>query len=228
MKAAIIDGPGEAPRYGDFAEPVVGEGKELVELVAAGVHTIVRSLAAGHHYGSTGDWPLVPGVDAVARTWDGELTYTGYVEAPWGTMAERMAVPGGFRLVLPDGADPVAVAGGLNPGVATWMPLNARAQRGPLGTVLVLGVTGVAGALAVQNALALGATRVIGAGRSSDGLAAARSLGAEVVGLVGERDADAAALANALDGASPGARARPRLGRARGGDVVGARPARAR
>ena len=203
MKAVIIDGPGAVPRYGDFAEPVVGEGRELVELVAAGVHTITRSLAAGRHYGSTGDWPLVPGVDAVARTHDGALTYTGYVEAPWGTMAERMAVPGGFRLELPEGADPVAIAGGLNPGVATWMPLVARAADRPLGTVLILGVTGVAGALAVQNALALGASRVVGAGRSRAGLDTARSFGAEVVRLVGDRDADAAALAETLAGESP-------------------------
>ena len=203
MKAVIIDGPGAAPRYGDFAEPVVGDGRELVELVAAGVHTITRSLAAGRHYGSTGAWPLVPGVDAVARASDGTLSYTGYVDAPWGTMAERMAVPAGFRLELPERADPVAIAGGLNPGVATWMPLVARAADRPLGTVLVLGVTGVAGALAVQNALALGATRVVGAGRSQAGLDTARTFGAEVVQLVGDRDADAASLADALAEESP-------------------------
>lgn len=62
-----------------------------MELVAAGIHPVVRSLAAGRHYGSSGIWPQIPGVDAVARTADGELVYTGYVQAPFGTLAERLA-----------------------------------------------------------------------------------------------------------------------------------------
>jgi NADPH:quinone reductase-like Zn-dependent oxidoreductase len=203
MRAAVVDAAGEAPHYGDFAEPTVGEGRELVELVASGIHPVVRSLAAGTHYGSTGGWPIVPGVDAVARTADGALIYTGYAEAPWGTLAERISVPGRFRMELPPGSDPVAIAGGLNPGLATWLPLASRAAETALGTVLVLGVTGMAGTLAVQNALALGATRVIGAGRSATGLETARRLGASTVALSGDRVTDAAALADALEDGSP-------------------------
>jgi D-arabinose 1-dehydrogenase-like Zn-dependent alcohol dehydrogenase len=204
MKAAVMREPGAAPDYDDFAEPAVGEDRELVELVAAGIHPITRSLAEGRHYGSTGSWPLIPGVDAVARTADGALIYTGYVEAPFGTLAERMAVPSGFRLLLPDGADPVRIAGGLNPGAASWLPLRARAEEvGALGAVAVLGVTGMAGLLAVQNALFLGASRVIGAGRSPAGLERASAAGATTVALAGDREADAAALAAALDGTAP-------------------------
>jgi len=73
MKAAVMDAPGQAPRFGDFAEPVVTAGRELAELVAAGIHPVTRSLAEGRHYGSTGGYPLIPGVDAVARTADGTL-----------------------------------------------------------------------------------------------------------------------------------------------------------
>lgn len=97
----------------------------------------------------------------MARTADGEVIYTGYVAAPYGTLAEPMAVPGGMRLPLPAGADPVAVAGGLNPGLSSWMPLLARKDEvGELGPVAVLGVTGMAGLLAVQNARILGAVTV--------------------------------------------------------------------
>ena len=198
-----MDAPGQAPRFGDFAEPVVTAGRELAELVAAGIHPVTRSLAEGRHYGSTGGYPLIPGVDAVARTADGALRYTGYTEAPYGTLAERMAVPGGMR--LPAGAEPVAVAGGLNPGLSSWMPLLAhRDETGALGTVVILGVTGMAGLLAVQNARILGPAQVIGAGRSRVRLDLAAQAGATAVPLSGDQQADAAALAAALDGEVPG------------------------
>src|SRR5580698_1198485 len=104
MKAAIIGAPEASPEYGEFPEPQVSEGYELVELVATGIHPFVRSVAAGRHYGSTGTWPLIPGVDAVARTVDGDLILTGYVQPPYGTLAERMAIPGSMRVPLPSGA----------------------------------------------------------------------------------------------------------------------------
>ncbi len=80
MKAAVLHSPGSVPEYADFEEPPVPSGRELVELAAAGIHPVVRSLAAGRHYGSTGAYPLIPGVDAVARTADGGLVYTGFVQ----------------------------------------------------------------------------------------------------------------------------------------------------
>ncbi|NNC11945.1 zinc-binding alcohol dehydrogenase family protein [Planctomonas sp. JC2975] len=204
MKAAVIESAGLAPRYGEFPEPETSEDRELVSLVAAGIHPVVRALAAGSHYGSHGLWPAIPGVDAVARTDDGTLIYTGFIAAPYGTLAERMAVPHAPRLPLPTGADPVQVAGGMNPGLSSWMPLNARRdETGSLGTVLVLGATGTAGILAVQNAFVLGVTRVIGAGRDPERLAAATAFGAETLRLTGDRAADATAIRSALGDGSP-------------------------
>jgi NADPH:quinone reductase-like Zn-dependent oxidoreductase len=194
---------GSGPVYGEFDEPVVGTDQRLVSLVAAGIHPVVRSLAGGGHYGSAGVWPMVPGMDAVARTAEGEAVYTGFVRAPYGTFAERMAVPAGLGFPLPAGADPVAVAAGVNPGLSSWLPLRARAAEGPLGTVLVLGVTGMAGRLAVQNATSLGAERVLGVGRDPDGLARAEGLGAEVLALTGDASTDTTALVEALAGGAP-------------------------
>lgn len=151
MKAAIIESAVTIPSYCEFAEPVVDERREVVSLIAAGIHPVVRSLAAGRHYGSHGVWTMVPGVDAVARKADGTLIFTGRVAAPFGTMAERMAVPGGTE--LPDGADPVQVAAAMNSGLASWVPLLGRLNEiESLRTVLVLGATGTAGLLAVQLA----------------------------------------------------------------------------
>jgi len=204
MKAAVVTGPDAAPEYGEFSEPRVDDGYELVELVAAGLHPIVRSLAAGRHYGSTHSWPLVPGVDVVARTAAGDLIYTGFVRPPYGTFAERMAVPKTMRIPLPAGADPVKVAGGLNPAFASWLPLKARVREiGSLATVLILGVTGMAGYLAVQHARILGANRVVGVGRNPARLARATALGAATVALTGNREADAAAIVDALGGTTP-------------------------
>ena len=206
MKAAVVASPGATPTYADFPEPVLTPGTQLVDLVAAGLHPAVRALVSGGHYGGPDAWPVVAGVDAVARTADGTLVYTGLIPAPYGTLAERMAAPTHFAVPLPAGADPVLVAGAMNPGLASWLPLVTRAdERGAdgLGTVLVLGATGAAGTLAIQNALALGADDVLAVGREPERLAGLRDLGARTVALVGDRDVDAAAIREALGGASP-------------------------
>ncbi|TKV60598.1 zinc-binding alcohol dehydrogenase family protein [Nakamurella flava] len=182
MRAAVITSPDAAPVVTDFAEPTAAAGETLVDVVAAGIHTVVRSRATGRHYSSTGRYPLVPGVDAVTRMADGSLHYAGMVRAPWGTLAERAAVR--FTVPLPDQADPVAIAGGMNPGLSSWIPLTQRAvSPAGLDAVLVLGVTGVAGLLAVQSARYLGARRVVGVGRDAGRLVAAAQWGAEAIAL---------------------------------------------
>ena len=205
MKAAILYAPDSVPVYGDFDEPAAGEGSQIVELVAAGIHQLTRSVATGRHYSRGGVFPVIPGLNAVARTADGELVFTSSGPPPYGTFAERIASPGAMRFPLPHGAQPEAVAAGVNPGMASWLPLKARqAEAGTLGTVLVLGVTGMSGFLAAQNARLLGAARVVGAGRSPSGLERAAAAGAQTVALSADRDTDAEALADILDGDAPG------------------------
>ena len=205
MKAAILHSADSVPVYGDFAEPKAGPGSQIVDLVAAGIHHLTRSVAAGRHYSRDGAFPVIPGLNAVARTAGGHLVFTSSAPPPYGTFAERIASPDAMRFPLPDGASPEAVAAGVNPGMASWLPLKARqVQARKLATVLVLGVTGMSGLLAAQNARLLGAARVVGAGRSQEGLRRAAAAGAETVTLTGDRDADAEALGAALDGEAPG------------------------
>ncbi|GED97630.1 hypothetical protein [Gordonia crocea] len=106
-------------------------------------------------------------------------------------------------------ADPLAVAAGCNPGLASWGPLRARrdalAESGSgLGRVLILGATGMAGRLAVANAAALGADTVVAVGRNTDALAelAARGDSVRTVALSGTAD-DAAAIASSLADGPP-------------------------
>jgi hypothetical protein len=105
MRAAILTAPDSVPLCAEFPDPEPLPGHDLLELVGAGLHQVVRSLATGRHYGSSHAYPLVPGVDAVARTADGRLVYTGWPRAPWGTVAERLSTPVGIE--LPVGADPL-------------------------------------------------------------------------------------------------------------------------
>src|ERR1700761_2620721 len=179
MKAAVLHSADAVPVCEDFGEPPAGEGSEIVELVAAGIHHHTRSTAAGRHYSRPGLFPVIPGNNAVAKTADGGLVFTAPGEPPFGTLAERIASPAAVRVPLPAGAPAEAIAAGVNPGMASWLPLTARqAEKGKLGLMLVLGVTGMSGFLAAQNARLLGATRVIGAGRNAAGLERASEAGA--------------------------------------------------
>jgi len=199
MRAAVVTGPGVDPVCADFPEPAPLPGHEPLDLVAAGVHWITRSIAAGRHYGSADGYPLVAGVDAVARTADGRLVYTGWPRAPWGTMAERLATPVGLE--LPAGADPLTIAAGVNPGMSGWLALTAhREAHGQLGTVLVLGATGMSGSMAVQSAFALGAERVVAAGRDHAALERLAARGATTLSLATD-DPAAAIAAGLADGA---------------------------
>lgn len=175
MRAAVVTAPGEAPVAGTFAEPELAPGAELVEILAAGIHPVVRSLVSGHHYGSTDSWPKIPGVDGIARRSDGTLCYTGFTVDPYGTFAERAAVR--LTLPVPAEADPVALAAGMNPGMSSWLPLTSYLTNPEQASVLVLGATGSAGRLAVQNCRALGVPRVLAAGRNPDALARTAELG---------------------------------------------------
>jgi hypothetical protein len=60
MNAAVVSAFDAPPRYAPFAEPVAAEGEKIVHVTAAGLHPIVKALAKGTHYGSTGELPFIP------------------------------------------------------------------------------------------------------------------------------------------------------------------------
>lgn len=171
MRAAVVNSLGQTPRYQEFPEPSPGEGEVLVRMKAAGLHPIVKALAAGSHYASGGELPMVPGVDGVGLLEDGTRVYVTFARKPWGTLCERTVAPRARLLRLPDGVDDLQAAAIANPGMSAWLSLKERAQVKPDETVLVLGATGVAGQLALQAAKLLGAKRIIAAGRNVDAIA---------------------------------------------------------
>lgn len=70
----------------------------------------------------------------------------------------------------PDGLDDVTLAAIADPGMSTWAALQERARLIAGEAVMINGATGTAGALAVQIAKHLGATRVIASGRNAETL----------------------------------------------------------
>jgi NADPH2:quinone reductase len=186
MKAAVVSRYDAPPRYADFGEPVAGDVEVLVDVSAAGFHRIVKALASGSHYGSTGVLPMIPGVDGVGRLGDGTRVYFGRVRDTFGTMAERCVTTRSMCMELPDNLDDVTVAAMMNPGMSSWAALRERVDFKAGESVLILGATGIAGQLAVQIAKRMGARRVAAAGRNEAALKELEQLGADVVIPLGE------------------------------------------
>jgi NADPH:quinone reductase-like Zn-dependent oxidoreductase len=196
MKAAVVTDFSQPPRYADFPEPIArGDDQLLVEVLAAGLHPRVRSQADGSHYTSAGRLPMVPGVDGVGRDDEGRLRYFALDEPVLGAMAERTVIDARRSIVLPDDADPVAVAAAMNPVMSSWLALTKRVAFRPGASVLVLGATGSAGRMAAQVAKHLGAGRVVVAGRDAERLALAAGAAEASVSLAGGEGEVAAALA---------------------------------
>ena len=181
MNAAVVSTFDHPPRYTTFADPVAGEGEKLVSVSAAGLHPIVKALAKGTHYGSTGELPFIAGVDGVGKLEDGTRVYFGIARSPFGTFAERAIAASWLCLPLPEAIDDLTAAGIANPAMSSWAALTARAKFVAGESVLILGATGVAGQLAVQVAKRLGARRVVAAGRNPEALEKLKTLGADSV-----------------------------------------------
>jgi NADPH2:quinone reductase len=195
MYAAVVHSFDAPPRYTTFADPVAGEGEKLVTVTAAGLHPIVKALAKGTHYGSSGELPFIAGIDGVGKLEDGTRVYFGIARSPFGTFAERSLAASWMCLPLPEAIDDVTAAGIANPAMSSWAALTARAKFVAGESVLILGATGVAGQLAVQIAKRLGARHVIAAGRNPHALEKLKTLGADsVISL----DQDQAPLVSAI------------------------------
>ena len=179
MKAALVRGAGQPPVYGDYEEPVAGDGERLVTVTAAALSNLVKGRAAGRHYTDSGSFPFVVGVDGVGRLDDGSRAYFLLPRAPFGAMAERTVVPAAHLLPVPDGLDDVMAAALANPGMSCWAAFTERAHLEPGETVLINGATGTTGRLGVQVARHLGAAKIIVTGRNPAGLEKLVALGAD-------------------------------------------------
>ncbi|HLS62407.1 MAG TPA: zinc-binding alcohol dehydrogenase family protein [Ruania sp.] len=187
MKAVVIDQLGGVPELREVPDPVAPEGGEVARVRAAAIKNIERMLVAGSHYGSGQmSLPAQVGLDAVVQLADGRRVYTG-ATPPAGAMAEYLAVRPEMVAEVPDGV-PDAVAAALpNAAVSAWFSLEHAAGVQPGAAVLVLGATGVTGALAVQLAKhQFGAGQVTAVGRDEARLHSLADQGADRVIRIGD------------------------------------------
>lgn len=198
MKAAVVTKFGEAPRYANAPEPQAkSEDEVVVEVLAAALSPRVRSQAAGAHYTSNDELPLIPGIDGVGRLPSGALIYFLLPDTNKGAMAERTTVDMRRAVALPKDADPVNFAAVMNPAMASWVALRRRItfQRGQ--SVLILGATGNAGRCAVQVAKRLGASPIIAVGRGAEHTRDLSQLGASRIIEFGDDESVKDELADA-------------------------------
>jgi NADPH:quinone reductase-like Zn-dependent oxidoreductase len=172
VRGALITALGEPPQAAELEEPEPSGGEELVTVEAVALNPLDVAVGSGVFYGGHPPLPYAPGCEAAARTADGTLVYLfgdGRGVGKPGFLAERVAVPAGLPLALPDGVEPAVAAAAGIAGIAAWVPVAWKAKVGAGDRVLVLGATGSVGRIAVQAAELLGAEQVVGASRSGGG-----------------------------------------------------------
>lgn len=194
MKGFLLEAADADPRLVDVPDPVAGDGRAVVSVVAAGVNPVDLAQAADRSRAV----PRVVGNEAVVAL-DGVRAYAERTVPPHGSFAEKAVVDPRLVIPLPDDVDDdVVLAIGIA-GIAAWMALQRVAALRSGETVLILGATGAVGRNAVQVARLLGAGRVVAVGRDAGRLEALRSLGADATITLGGED-EGAALLEATDG----------------------------
>jgi len=196
MRAAVVDAVGSPPTPAEVDDPVREDATALVAVAAAPLNPVEIRVAAGRHP-RRAQPPYVPGLEGSgtvvesARVAPGtRVRFEGSALPGFGaqgTLAELAAVPEDSLAELPDDVgDDLAAAVGVV-GITALLALERAAPAGGE-RVLVLGATGAVGQMAVQLAKLMGASRVVGAGRSAERLERARELGADGVVELGDAD----------------------------------------
>ncbi|MFD3550758.1 NAD(P)H-quinone oxidoreductase [Streptomyces goshikiensis] len=207
MHAITIEQPGgpEALVWAEVPDPVAGEGEVLVEVAASAVNRADILQRQGFYDPPPGA-SRHPGLEC-----SGRIVAIGPGVSGWavgdevcallagGGYAERVAVPAGQLLPVPEGVDLVTAAALPEVVCTVWSNVFMIAQLRPGETVLVHGGSSGIGTMAVQLAKAIGARVAVTAG-GQEKLARCRELGADI--LIDYREQDfVAELRAATDGA---------------------------
>ncbi|WP_188668920.1 NAD(P)H-quinone oxidoreductase [Tersicoccus solisilvae] len=185
MKAIEIQSPGgpESLVLTDQPDPQPVPGDVVIDVVAAGINRADVNQRKGHYPPPPGESEL-PGLEVSGTISALGAGVDGFAVGDevcallaGGGYAEKVAVPAGQVLPVPDGVD-VADAAALPETVATvWSNLYLHAGLKPGETVLVHGGAGGIGTTAIQLATALGSPVYVTAG-SAEKIAASIRLGA--------------------------------------------------
>jgi NADPH:quinone reductase-like Zn-dependent oxidoreductase len=170
MQAAVLNTFGAPLVQRQIERPVAGPGQVLVRVCASGVNPLDTKIAAGQADHARVQLPAVLGidlagvVDAVGAGVDGyapgDRVYgmSGGVGGVQGSLAEYAAVDARLLAPMPPQLTMREAAALPLIFITAWEGLVDRAAAGPRKTVLVHGGAGGVGHMAVQLAIALGAT----------------------------------------------------------------------
>jgi putative PIG3 family NAD(P)H quinone oxidoreductase len=204
MRAIVATGPGgpEVLRWGSADDPQPRRGEVVVAVAAAGVNNADLLQRGGNYPVPPGASPIL-GLECAGRIASVGEGVEGFAVGDevaallsGGAYAERVAVPAGQLLPVPDGLDAIGAA--ALPEAACTVHSNLAAHVGPGSTLLVHGGGSGIGTFAIQWAVARGAHVLTTAG-SKRKLEAALGLGAEV-GIDYSREDFVAGVRDATDG----------------------------
>lgn len=195
IHAITIPEPGgpEALVWAEVPDPVLAEGEVLVEVAASAVNRADLLQRQGYYDPPRGASPY-PGLEC-----SGRIAALGPGVAGWsvgdevcallsgGGYAEKVAVPAGQLLPLPEGVDAVTAAGLPEVACTVWSNVFMIAHLRPGDTLLVHGGASGIGTMAIQLAKAAGARVAVTAG-SAEKLERCRELGADILINYHEQD----------------------------------------
>ncbi|MDJ1131597.1 NAD(P)H-quinone oxidoreductase [Streptomyces iconiensis] len=195
MHAITIPEPGgpEALVWAEVPDPVPGDGEVLVDVAASAVNRADLLQRQGFYDPPPGSSPY-PGLEC-----SGRISAVGPGVTGWaigdevcallagGGYAEKVAVPTGQLLPVPDGVDVTTAAGLPEVTCTIWSNVFMVAHLRPGETLLVHGGSSGIGTMAIQLGKAVGARVAVTAG-SAEKLERCARLGADI--LINYREQD--------------------------------------
>jgi putative PIG3 family NAD(P)H quinone oxidoreductase len=188
VRAIVVREPGgpEALEVAEVADPVAGHGQVVLRVAATAVNRADRLQRMGRY-------PPPPGASEIlGLEASGTVAEVGAGVAGWepgdtamallagGGYAERVAVPAGQLMPVPEGLGQIEAAAVPEVFLTAFLSLRHLAPLAPGETLLVHAAASGVGTAAIQVARALGAA-VIGTVRRPDKAAAVTALGARPI-----------------------------------------------
>jgi NADPH:quinone reductase len=162
----------------ELPEPEPADGEVVVDVHLAGVN-YADTHQAEDSYLTAQRLPLIPGGEVVGVV--GDRRVTAILGRGAGGYAERVAVPEGSLIDVPDGVSDAQALALLVQGLTAWHLLRTCTHMAEGESVVVHAAAGGVGSLSVQLAKRWGAGRVIAAASTEEKRQLAYDLGADVV-----------------------------------------------
>ena len=177
----------------DIADPVAGDGEVLLDVLRIGIN-YADTHQVENSYLSAQTLPLIPGIEVVGRTPDGQKVLA-LVSS--GGYAQKATANKGAMIPIPDAVSDEDALCMLVQGSTAWHILKTMAHQKPGESVVIHAAAGGVGVIAIQLAKIWGA-KVIAIASSQEKRELALSLGADVV--VDANDPDLKSAIKAANG----------------------------